>query len=109
MERTVNGNRKEWADKLDDALWAFWTAYKTPIDAAGKHRFLQLNQLDEFQTDAYEHSRAYKERTKRWHDFKIMDKEFQEGEEIRANLRGIIETASTIIMWIRVDDETEII
>ncbi|GJV35450.1 reverse transcriptase domain-containing protein [Tanacetum coccineum] len=29
--RTVNGNRKEWADKLDDALWAFRTAYKAPI------------------------------------------------------------------------------
>ncbi|GJR74289.1 putative reverse transcriptase domain-containing protein [Tanacetum coccineum] len=45
-------------------------------------KLLQLNQLDEFQTDAYEHSRAYKERTKRWHDSKIMDKEFQEGEEV---------------------------
>ncbi|GKB33145.1 reverse transcriptase domain-containing protein [Tanacetum coccineum] len=32
-ERTVNGNRKEWADKLDDALWAFKTAYKTAIDS----------------------------------------------------------------------------
>ncbi|GJX71388.1 reverse transcriptase domain-containing protein [Tanacetum coccineum] len=46
-----------------------------------KHRFLQLNQLDEFRTDAYEYSRAYKERTKRWHDSKIIDKKFQEGEE----------------------------
>ncbi|GKF03201.1 reverse transcriptase domain-containing protein, partial [Tanacetum coccineum] len=27
----MNGNRKEWADKLDDALWAFKTAYKSPI------------------------------------------------------------------------------
>ncbi|GJU55336.1 reverse transcriptase domain-containing protein [Tanacetum coccineum] len=88
LERTVNGNRKKWADKLDDALWAFRTAYKTPIDAARKHRFLQLNQLDEFRTDAYEHSRAYKERTKRWHDSKIMDKEFQEGEEGIKSLRG---------------------
>ncbi|GKA55495.1 reverse transcriptase domain-containing protein [Tanacetum coccineum] len=79
LEITVNGNKKEWANKLDDALWAFRTAYKTPI---GKHRFLQLNQLDEFRTDAYEHSRAYKERTKHWHDSKIIDKEFQEGEEV---------------------------
>ncbi|GJY85297.1 reverse transcriptase domain-containing protein [Tanacetum coccineum] len=42
----------------------------------------ELNQLDEFRTDAYEHSRAYKERTKRWHDSKIRDKEFQEGEDV---------------------------
>ncbi|GKB76439.1 reverse transcriptase domain-containing protein [Tanacetum coccineum] len=110
LERTVNMNRKEWADKLNDALWAFGTTYKIPIsstpfmivygkachlpieiehkaywslkninlvlDVAGKHRFLQLNQLNEFWTEAYEHSRAYKERTKRWHDSKIMDKEF---------------------------------
>nr|GFA99781.1 reverse transcriptase domain-containing protein [Tanacetum cinerariifolium] len=31
LERIVNGNRKEWADKLDDTLWAFMTAYKSPI------------------------------------------------------------------------------
>ncbi|GJR17456.1 reverse transcriptase domain-containing protein [Tanacetum coccineum] len=79
LERTVNGNRKEWADKLDDALWAFKSAYKTPI--------------------AYEHSRASKERTKRWHDPKIMDKEFQEGEENSAARRQLSRPARLIIMW----------
>nr|GFA73462.1 reverse transcriptase domain-containing protein [Tanacetum cinerariifolium] len=29
--RTVGENRTSWSDKLDDALWAFLTAYKTPI------------------------------------------------------------------------------
>ncbi|GJZ24912.1 reverse transcriptase domain-containing protein [Tanacetum coccineum] len=28
---TVGKNRASWSDKLDDALWAFRTAYKTPI------------------------------------------------------------------------------
>ncbi|GJW70429.1 reverse transcriptase domain-containing protein [Tanacetum coccineum] len=107
---------KEWADKLDDALWAYRTTYKAPIgstpfsivyrkachmpiemehkaywalkkinldlDAARKHRLLQLNQLDELRTEVYKHSRSYKERTKWWHDAKIMDKEFREGEEV---------------------------
>ncbi|GKF09349.1 reverse transcriptase domain-containing protein [Tanacetum coccineum] len=31
MERTVGENRALWSDKLDDALWAFRTAFKTSI------------------------------------------------------------------------------
>nr|GEV60095.1 reverse transcriptase domain-containing protein [Tanacetum cinerariifolium] len=31
LEREVGENRASWSDKLDDALWAFRTAYKTPI------------------------------------------------------------------------------
>ncbi|GJW72821.1 reverse transcriptase domain-containing protein [Tanacetum coccineum] len=31
LERTVGENCASWSDKLDDALWAFRTAFKTPI------------------------------------------------------------------------------
>nr|GEX88416.1 reverse transcriptase domain-containing protein [Tanacetum cinerariifolium] len=31
LERAVGENRVSWSNKLDDALWAFRTAYKTPI------------------------------------------------------------------------------
>ncbi|GJX91062.1 reverse transcriptase domain-containing protein [Tanacetum coccineum] len=31
MERTIGEHRSSWSDKLDDALWAFHTAFKTPI------------------------------------------------------------------------------
>ncbi|GJR65168.1 reverse transcriptase domain-containing protein [Tanacetum coccineum] len=31
LERTVGENRASWSNKLDNALWAFKTAYKTPI------------------------------------------------------------------------------
>ena len=31
LEKTVSKNRKDWADKLIDALWAYRTAYRTPL------------------------------------------------------------------------------
>nr|GEY11497.1 reverse transcriptase domain-containing protein [Tanacetum cinerariifolium] len=48
LERTVGENRALWSDKLEDALWAFRTAFKTPVGCTpyrlvyGKACHLQL-------------------------------------------------------------------
>jgi hypothetical protein len=31
LEKIVNPSRKDWSSRLNDALWAYRTAYKTPI------------------------------------------------------------------------------
>ena len=41
-----------------------------------------MNELDEFRLSAYENAKLYKERTKRWHDKKIMHREFNVGDKV---------------------------
>lgn len=112
----VNPNRKDWSIKLDNALWAcrttyktsfgmppyrlvygkarhllvelkhnaYWTIHKLNFDLkdAGEQRLLQLNEMDEFRLYAYESAKLYKEKVKRWHDKKIIDRMFEPGQVI---------------------------
>ncbi|XP_068331444.1 uncharacterized protein [Pyrus communis] len=57
------------------AHWAVKT-FNMDIDAAGIHRKLQLNELEEIRNEAYENARIYKEKTKAFHDKMIQGKSF---------------------------------
>nr|GEU29505.1 reverse transcriptase [Tanacetum cinerariifolium] len=81
LKRAVGENRASWSDKLDDALWALRTAYKTPI-GSGDHRKIQINELNELRDQAYENSLIYKEKTKRIHDSKIKNLVFNIGDRV---------------------------
>ncbi|KAJ9544867.1 hypothetical protein OSB04_024574 [Centaurea solstitialis] len=116
LEKTVDNNPKIWAQKLEDALWAYRTAYKTPIGstpyrmlygkachlpfefeyialwalkkvhlddiASGKERLINLHQLEELRSLAYENSKIYKEQRKKSHDAHLKEvKVFKEGDK----------------------------
>ncbi|XP_022856872.1 uncharacterized protein LOC111377944 [Olea europaea var. sylvestris] len=66
---------------------AYWAMKQLNMDlsAAGEKRLLQLNELDEFRMEAYENSKLYKERTKKWHDMHIQRREFEVGQRVLLN------------------------
>nr|GFA51198.1 hypothetical protein [Tanacetum cinerariifolium] len=73
LERTVGENHASWSDKLENALWAFRTAFKTSIGCT-PYRLVYEK--------AYENSLIYKERTKKLHDDKIKNRIFNVGDQV---------------------------
>ena len=116
LEKTVSSSISDWSLKLDDALWAYRTAFKTPIGmfpyrlvfrkpsqppleleyksmwaikklnfdfkAAKEYRLLQLNELEELRNKAYDSATIYKDKTKKWHDQRILRREFKAGDQV---------------------------
>ena len=52
------------------------------FEAVGIKRKMQLSELDEWCEKAYQNTKIYKERTKRWHDKRIKKKEFALGDKV---------------------------
>ncbi|XP_056697826.1 uncharacterized protein [Spinacia oleracea] len=63
---------------------AYWAIKQLNMDVklAGEKRLLQLSELDEFWLQAYESACIYKEKTKRWHDSHILQREFALGDKV---------------------------
>ena len=108
----MSSSRKDWALKLDDALWAYRTAFQTPIGLTlyqliyGKscHLPVELEHKAYWATRALNfnmmkarkkrllqlneldelrmNARLYKDRTTLWHDMHLVKREFHEREDV---------------------------
>ena len=63
---------------------AHWSIRKFNMNfqKAGLHRKQQLSELEEWRDKAYHSAKIYKEKTKKWHDKRIKQKEFKPGDKI---------------------------
>ncbi|CAM8899875.1 unnamed protein product [Rhodiola kirilowii] len=52
------------------------------LQTAEENRVLQLPELEEIRNEAYESARIYKEKTKKWHDKRILRREFKKGDKV---------------------------
>ena len=63
---------------------AHWAIRKFNMDfkKAGMLRKQQLSELEEWRDKAYHSAKIYKEKTKKWHDKRIKQKEFNPGDKV---------------------------
>ena len=50
--------------------------------AAKEDKLLQLNEWEELRNEAYASARIYKDKTKKWHDQRILRREFKAGYQV---------------------------
>ena len=63
---------------------AYWAVKNLNMEweKAGQKRLLDLNEIEEFRAAAYENANIYKEKTKRWHDRKLLLRQFLPGQQV---------------------------
>src|SRR3954465_13488351 len=81
---------------------AYWAVKELNRDfkLAGEKTLLDMSNLDEWRSEDYENDRLFKKKVKRWHDRRILKREFHIGEKVllyRSRLR--IFTGKLLSKW----------
>ena len=63
------------------AMWAI-NKLNFKFKAAKEERLLQMNELEELRSEAYDNAIIYKDKIKKWHDQKILRREFKAGDHV---------------------------
>ncbi|GJU50061.1 reverse transcriptase domain-containing protein [Tanacetum coccineum] len=93
LKRPVRENHATWSDKLDDALWTFRTAFKTPIGCTpyklvyrkAYHLPIELKHKAYWALKHFNFDLKTVDKTKRIHDSKIKNRVFNVGDRVLLN------------------------
>src|SRR3954463_2976715 len=63
---------------------AFWVVRELNADPklAGEKRLMNLTSLDEWKSEAYESTKMFKEKVSKWHDRRILKREFNVRDKV---------------------------
>ncbi|KAH6815278.1 hypothetical protein C2S51_020098 [Perilla frutescens var. frutescens] len=92
LKKVVGKSKRDWHERIGEALWAYRTTHQTPTQATPYSLVYELEALDEKRLEAQKKLECYQARLSRTFNKKVRPRSFQVGDLVLAMRRPIVTT-----------------